>query len=125
MGVVNLTKLRDDIHVEGFRWSDDGRNIFFWAPINGTLQLFEVDYTGATQKVPDIRQITKGDFDVNGIVGQTGNVLIVSRTDMNHAAEFMPLILANGNMKQLTYVNDSIIQFYWQMQNGKPLDHHN
>ena len=108
MGVVNLTKLRDDINVEGFRWSDDGSHIFFWAPINGTLQLFEVDYTGATQKVPDIRQITSGDFDVNGIVAQAGNVLIVSRTDMNHAAELYAVDLGNGNMKQLTYVNDSI-----------------
>jgi dipeptidyl aminopeptidase/acylaminoacyl peptidase len=108
LGVVNLTKLRDDINVEGFRWSDDGHNIFFWAPINGTLQLFEVDYTGATQKVPDIRQITSGDFDVNGIVAQTGNVLIVSKADMNHAAELYAVDLGNGNMKQLTYVNDSI-----------------
>jgi dipeptidyl aminopeptidase/acylaminoacyl peptidase len=108
MGVVNLTKLREDIHVEGFKWSDDGRNIFFFASINGTLQLFEVDYTGATQKVPDIRQITNGDFDVNGIVGQAGNVLIVSRTDMNHAAELYAVDIGNGNMKQLTYVNDSI-----------------
>jgi len=108
LGVVNLTKLRDDIHVEGFKWSDDGRLLFFWAPVNGTLQLFEVDYTGATQKVPDIRQITSGDFDVNGIVGQAGNVLIVSRTDMNRAAELYAVDLGNGNMKQLTYVNDSI-----------------
>lgn len=108
LGVVNLTKLRDDIHVEGFKWSDDGRHLFFWTPINGTLQLFDVDYTGATQKVPDIRQITNGDFDVNGIVGQAGNVLIVSRTDMNHAAELYAVDIGNGNMKQLTYVNDSI-----------------
>src|SRR5258706_4741239 len=70
MGVVNLTGQRDDIHVEGFRWSDDGKNIFFWAPINGTLQLFEVDYTGATKKLPDVRQITRGDYDITGIVGQ-------------------------------------------------------
>src|SRR6266498_182624 len=108
MGVVNLTKLRDDIFVEGFRWSDDGRTIFFWAPINGTEQLFEVDYTGATQKVPDVRQITNGDFDINGIVGQTGNVLIVSRMDMNHATELYAVDIGNGNMKKLTYVNDSV-----------------
>jgi dipeptidyl aminopeptidase/acylaminoacyl peptidase len=107
-GVVNLTKLRDDINVEGFKWSDDGHHIFFSAPINGTEQLFEVDYSGATQKVPDIRQITSGDFDVNGIVAQAGNVMIVSRTDMNHAAELYAVDLGNGNMKQLTYVNDSI-----------------
>jgi dipeptidyl aminopeptidase/acylaminoacyl peptidase len=108
MGTVNLTKHRDDIHVEGFRWSNDGRHIYFWAPINGTLQLFEVDYTGATMKLPDIRQITKGDFDINNIIGQSGNTLIVSRTDMNHAAELYTVDISSGEMKQLTHVNDSI-----------------
>ncbi|HMK20608.1 MAG TPA: S9 family peptidase [Chitinophagaceae bacterium] len=107
LGKVNLTGHRDDIHVEGFRWSEDGKNIFFWAPINGTLQLFEVDYTGATMKLPGIKQITKGDFDITGIVGQSGNTLIVSRTDMNHAAELYSVDVSNGTMKQLTHVNDS------------------
>lgn len=108
LGTVNLTRHRDDIHVEGFRWSDDGKNIFFFAPINGTLQLFSVDYTGATMKLPTIKQITKGDFDITGIVGQSGNTLIVSRTDMNHAAELFSLDLSNGTMKQLTHVNDEV-----------------
>jgi dipeptidyl aminopeptidase/acylaminoacyl peptidase len=108
LGTVNLTQHRDDIHVEGFRWADDGRHIYFFAPINGTLQLFEVDYTGATMKLPDIRQITKGDFDVNGIVGQSGNNLIVSRTDMNHSGELYSVDISSGSMKQLTHVNDSI-----------------
>ncbi|MFI5187877.1 MAG: S9 family peptidase [Chitinophagales bacterium] len=108
LGVMNLTKQRDDINVEDYKWSEDGRNIFFRAAINGTEQLFEVDYTGATQKLPDIRQITMGDFDITGIVGQTGNVLIVSRTDMNHAVELYAVDIGNGNMKKLTYVNDSI-----------------
>jgi len=107
MGVVNLTKHRDDIHVQGFKWSDDGRNIFFWAPINGTEQLFVVDYTGATQKLPDIRQITTGDFDITGVVGQNGSQLIVSRNDMNHATELFSVDVSNGSMKQITYVNDA------------------
>jgi dipeptidyl aminopeptidase/acylaminoacyl peptidase len=110
MGVVNLTKHRDDIHVEGFKWSDDGKNIFFWAPINGTLQLFEVDYTGATKKLPDIRQITTGDFDITGIIGQNENQLIVSRTDMNHATELFSVDISNGAMKKITYVNDAAYQ---------------
>ena len=107
IGTVNLTKQRDDIHVEGFRWSDDGKHIYFWAPINGTLQLFEVDYTGATMKLPDIRQITKGDFDITNIIGQSGNTLIVSRTDMNHATELYSVDINSGDMKQLTHVNDA------------------
>ncbi|MEI9911063.1 MAG: S9 family peptidase [Bacteroidota bacterium] len=104
--IVNLTAHRDDIHVEGFRWSDDGKNIFFWAPVSGTLQLFSVDYAGATMKLPVVKQITKGDFDITGIVGQTGNKLIVSRTDMNHAAELYSVDITNGSMSQLTHVND-------------------
>ncbi|HLG40560.1 MAG TPA: S9 family peptidase, partial [Chitinophagaceae bacterium] len=107
LGTVNLTAHRDDIHAEGFKWGEDGKYIYFWAPVNGTLQLFEVDYTGATKKLPDIRQITKGDFDVNGIVGQSGNKLIVSRTDMNHSAELYTVDIASGDMKQLTHVNDA------------------
>jgi dipeptidyl aminopeptidase/acylaminoacyl peptidase len=110
LGTVNLTKNRDDIHVEGFRWSDDGRTIFFWAPINGTVQLFEVDYTGATMKLPDIRQITTGDFDITGIIGQKGNELVVARTDMNHAAELFTVDISSGAMKQITYVNDAVYQ---------------
>ncbi|MDB5230953.1 MAG: peptidase [Chitinophagaceae bacterium] len=108
MGTVNLTAHRDDIHVEGFKWSDDGRQLFFWAPVNGTIQVFSVDYTGATAKLPEIKQITKGDFDVTGIVGQAGNRLIVSRTDMNHATELYNVDLATGSMQQLTHVNDAV-----------------
>ncbi|MEP7236982.1 MAG: alpha/beta fold hydrolase [Ferruginibacter sp.] len=103
---MNLTGSRDDIHVEGYRWSDDARNIFFYAPINGTLQLFSVNYPGLTKMLPIVKQITKGDFDVNGIIGQSGNTLIVSRTDMNHAAEIYSVDISTGNMVQLTHVND-------------------
>jgi dipeptidyl aminopeptidase/acylaminoacyl peptidase len=108
MGVVNLTKQRDDIHVKGFKWGEDGRHIYFWAPINGTLQVFEIDYVGATSKVPDIRQITRGDFDITGIVAQSGNTLIVSRTDMNHAVELYTVDIGTGNTRQLTHINDAI-----------------
>lgn len=103
---VNLTAHRDDIHVEGFKWSEDGKHIYFWAPINGTLQLFEVDDIGLTKKMPVIRQITKGDFDISGIIGQSGNRLFVTRTDMNHAAEIYSVDIATGAMQQLTHVND-------------------
>ena len=99
---VNLTAQRDDIHVEGYKWSEDGESLFFFAPINGTLQLFNVSLTNP------IKQITKGDFDINGIVGQSGNTLVVSRSDMNHAAELYTVDLGNGNMTQLTHVNDIV-----------------
>lgn len=106
-GRQNLTASRDDIHVESFKWSSDGQNIFFTAPINGTLQLFKVNYPGLKKIMPVVQQITSGDFDVNAIVGQSGNTLIVSRTDMNHAAELYTVDLNNGSMQQLTHVNDA------------------
>ncbi len=105
-GKINLTKGRDDIHVEGYKWSEDGSTIFFYAPINGTLQLFSVNYPGMLMVMPQIKQLTKGDFDINGIVGQSGNMLVVSRTDFNHAAELYTVEISTGNITQLTHVND-------------------
>ncbi len=104
---MNLTAQRDDIHVEGYRWSQDGKKLYFWAPINGTLQLFEVTYPGLAKMLPFIHQITTGDFDITGIVGQQGNSLFVTRTDMNHAAEIYSVDISTGAMKQLTHVNDA------------------
>ena len=104
---MNLTQQRDDIHVEGFKWSDDDKNIFFWAPINGTMQLFVVNYPGLTKMMPVIRQLTKGDFDISGVIGQSGNNLIVTRNDMNHATEIYTVDISSGEMKQLTHVNDA------------------
>jgi len=103
----NLTQFRDDIHVESFKWSEDGKYIYFTAPINGTLQLFKVNNVGMTKMMPVIEQVTKGDFDIIGIVAQTGNSLVISKTDMNHAAELFTLDMSNGSMKQLTHVNDA------------------
>jgi len=103
---MNLTAQRDDIHVDGFKWGEDDKTIFFWAPINGTIQLFKVNYPGLTRMAPVISQITKGDFDINGVHGQVGNTLIVSRTDMNHATELYAVDIDSGDMKQLTHVND-------------------
>jgi len=106
-GIMNLTKNWDGT-VDGFKWSLDGKKIYFYAPVDGTLQLFEVNYPGLTKMLPVVRQITRGDFDVNGIIGQAGNRLVVSRTDMNHAPELYTVDLSDGSMKQLTHVNDDI-----------------
>ncbi len=107
---VNLTAHRDDIHVEGFKWSEDGKSLFFWAPVNGTLQLFQVNNTGLTKMLPLIQQLTSGDFDITGIVAQTENTLVVSRTDMNTASELYTLNLKDKSMQQLTHVNDAFYQ---------------
>jgi dipeptidyl aminopeptidase/acylaminoacyl peptidase len=93
--------------VNTFVWSEDGKRIFFTAPIDGTIQLFQVDNPGITRKNPVVKQITKGEFDVTGIVGQSVNDLVVSRTDMNHAAELYRANLSNGAFTQLSHVNDA------------------
>lgn len=103
---MNLTGSRDDIHVNAYRWSEDGRDIFFTAPVNGTMQLFSVNYPGLTKMLPLVKQVTKGDFDVSAIIGQSGNTLVVSRTDMNHTAEIYTVDIAGGYMTQLSHVND-------------------
>jgi dipeptidyl aminopeptidase/acylaminoacyl peptidase len=104
---MNLTGQHDDIHVESYKWSNDGKNIYFIAPVNGTLQLFVVNYPGITKAPAMIKQITNGDFDVAAIVGQSANTIVISRTDMNHAAELYSVDLSSGSMKQLTHVNDA------------------
>ncbi len=70
------------------------------------MQLFSVNYPGLTKMLPLVKQVTKGDFDVSAIIGQSGNTLVVSRTDMNHTAEIYSVDIAGGSMTQLSHVND-------------------
>ena len=104
---TNLTKQRDDIHVENFIWSNKGDSLYFIAPINGTLQLFKVNNPLVTKTPPLIAQVTTGDFDVNSIIAQDGFTLFVTRSDMNHASEIYKVDLGKGSFEQLTHVNDA------------------
>lgn len=101
---INITKDWDGT-VNSFVWSNDGRKIFFIAPVDGTTQLFEINNPAA--KNQSLVQLTKGDFDITGVVGQTANTLVVTRTDMNHATEIYTLELGSKNWQQLTHVNDA------------------
>ena len=98
--------------IESFRWSNDGKFIYFISPINGTLQVFELDVTNSLTKVDEggkkrnpIRQITSGDFDITGIIGESNGLLVVTRTDMNHAAEIFKVDIAKGSVNGITAVN--------------------
>jgi len=104
----NLTGAYDNIHVEGFKWGEDDKTLFFWAPIDGTLQLFSVKYQENNQVKPQIEQLTKGQFDITSVVAQKGDTLVVTRTDMNHATELYTLLLSTKTLKQLTHVNDAV-----------------
>ena len=96
--------------VNTFVWSQDGKKIFFTAPVDGTIQLFEVSVQPADPKRAPIKQITRGEFDITGIVGQAVNELVVTRTDMNHAAELYKVNLSSGVLTQLTHVNDDMYE---------------
>lgn len=105
---LNLTADWDGT-VDHFIWTKDGKKIYFIAPIDGTKQLFEVNFPGLTNPEASgavtVRQITNGDFDVNDLVGFSGENIIVTRTDMNHAAEIFSFDLKKKSWKQLSNVN--------------------
>lgn len=96
--------------VDGFKWNEKGNKIFFTAAKMGTQQLFEVNVPSnlLVKLMPVPRQITRGDFDINGIVGEVANGnVIVSRTDMNHAAELYSINTADGSLRAVTHENDA------------------
>lgn len=103
--LTNLTAAWDGT-VNTFAWSKDGKKLFFTAPVHGAVQLFEVDNPGLLKKLPVVKQITNGEYDITDIVGHVENSIVVSRTDMNHAAELFRVNLSDGRFTQLTHVND-------------------
>ncbi|MGX5689617.1 prolyl oligopeptidase family serine peptidase [Arcticibacter tournemirensis] len=105
----NLTREWDGT-VASWKWSNDGSKIYFLAAIKGTEQLFEITGISDLNKynIKNLKQLTKGVFDINSIVGQSGNNLIVSRTDMNHAAELYRVDLRFRTLSQLTFTNKDI-----------------
>ena len=111
----NLTAAWDGA-VDGFAWSQDNSKIYFNAAWRATQQLFSVPVPQnlAVKMNPPVSRITDGKWDITGVVGEeaTGHV-VVSRTDMNHAAELFLVNPANGQMRPLTRENDAT---YSQLQ---------
>lgn len=104
---INLTGNWDGT-VDSFTWSDDGKKVYFIAAVDGTKQLFEVNFPGLTKIMVRVNQLTKGDFDVNGIVGFNASKIIVTRGDMNHANEIYAYDLKKSEWNQITKVNDKV-----------------
>nr|WP_051220607.1 S9 family peptidase [Flavobacterium filum] len=102
---MNLTANWDGT-VDSFTWSSDGKKVYFLAPVDGTKQLFEVNFPGLTRIAITVRQITSGDFDVTDIVGFSGDKVIVGRTDMNHAKEIYSYDFKKKTWLQITKVNN-------------------
>lgn len=103
-----LTAGFDDA-ANNFIWDNDSRKIYFVAAYRGTEQLFEVGVPAnlMVRSMDVVTQVTGGKFDVNGIVGQAGDELVVTRCDMNHATELYAVKLEDGDMRALTHENDA------------------
>jgi len=101
---INLTENWDGT-VFSFKWHPNGKKIYFLAPIDGTEQLFEVDFF---KKNHQIKQVTNGDFDIIQIIGFSQNNILVARQDINHASEIYALDLNKNTWKQITKVNNSV-----------------
>lgn len=104
---INLTANWDGT-VNSFVWQDKGDKIYFIAPVLGTVQLFEIGIPSSAKKTSPLKQITNGQFDVSGIVGQSKQAIVVSKRDMNHATELYKVNLSDGKMTQLTHANDDV-----------------
>ena len=107
-GITTNLTARWDESVNSFIWAADGKSLYFIAAVDGTLQVFNVDFPGMTKKLPLVTQITKGDWDVNNIIGLSGDLLIISRLSMNRAAEIYSFNLSNKIWTQLSDVNRDI-----------------
>ena len=103
----NLTQQWDGT-VRSFTWSNDGKHVYFTAPVDGTIQLFKVNYPGKKRIAPVVEQLSKGQFDVTSIIAQKDNTLLVTRTDMNHAADIYSFNLKKKSFIQLTNINKDL-----------------
>lgn len=93
--------------VDAITWSKDN-HIYFTAAWRGTEQVFEINGNLNNENISQPHKVTDGKFDVNSFVGESGNNLIVSRCDMNHATELYSVDKSTGEMKQLTHENDKV-----------------
>lgn len=102
----NLTQYWNESVDGGFVFSNDASKIYFNATVKGTMQVFEVanNYNKALHTV---RPVTTGHHNITGIYGHNDQHLIVSKTDMNRAAELYTVGLKKGEIAPLTRVNDA------------------
>ncbi len=103
---INLTAGWDGT-VNSFIWSKDGKKVYFNAAVDGTVQLFEVNFPGLTRIAVTVKQLTKGEFDVTGFVGFSSSKLLVTRTDFNTASEVYSYDLKSKKWNKITHVNDA------------------
>ena len=75
--------------------------------------MFEVNFPGLTKIAVHVNQVTNGDFDVNEIVGFSGNNVIVTRSDMNHASEIFSFELKEKNVETIYKCKHELLTILW------------
>lgn len=107
----NVTRTWDET-INHFIWSPDSRSVFCNLPYRGSIQLFEIGLANAfsDSPMPNYRQISHGDHDYASILGVSGDELVCTRNDMNHAPEVYAVNIQTGQTRQITRVNDEAYQ---------------
>lgn len=93
-----------DNTISGYSWNNDESKFIIGAGENATYQIFEVKI-GSKNK--EIVQITDGQHNIGGVIGEYKGKYIAPKNDMNHAAELYAFD-KKGKASKLTGVNDSI-----------------
>ncbi|GGG63899.1 S9 family peptidase [Epilithonimonas arachidiradicis] len=96
---TNLTKAWDESVTGDVKWASDSKLVYFTSAFRGTKQLFSVDV-----KNKIVKQLTKGDFDINDVVLENKGKLWVTKTDINHSADLFE-VDSKGSLKQITNIN--------------------
>lgn len=106
----NLTQNWDESITGDSFWSADSKHIYFTTAFRGSKQLFSANISKT-----EIKQITKGDFDINNIFAQYKNKLLVSKNDAFHSPEIYSVELTSGKLQQATNINED---FYKKLKLG-------
>lgn len=99
---VNLT--RDiDLTVSDYKWSKDGKSIYFLSVIHGTYQIFEYNLKKKTHN-----QLTDGIYDYNSFYERDKDFIAV-RQSMLVPSDIYRINKKDGEVEQLTDVNAEIL----------------
>jgi dipeptidyl aminopeptidase/acylaminoacyl peptidase len=99
---VNITENWNGT-LNSFTWSANSKKVYAIAPINGTQQVYEIDFKGKPSAVSP-KQLTQGVHNFTS-VQEAGKVLLATQTKMNQPTELVTINPKNGSFKQITNVN--------------------
>ena len=86
-----------------FKWSNDGKLIYFISGINATYQLYSVDVASKAT-----RKITSGIHDYTELC-MNGNTMIAAKMSMSSPTEIFSVDIKTGKETQLTFTNKDIL----------------